>query len=603
MTMYGWSGTKLRVNLTTGAISTEVTDPKDAALYIGARGLGDKILTDEVDPKVDALGVDNKLIFAPGPFSGTFAPSGGRYNVVTKSPLTGTIAGSNSGGCFGPELHYAGYDAVIIEGKAEKPVYLWINDDAVEIRDAEAMWGMRVADTTDAVRALTDQDAKVACIGPAGENLGLMAAIMNDLHRAAGRSGVGAVMGSKNLKAIAVVGTKPIKVADPKAFEAAVMKARLKIMEHPVGGTGLRTYGTDVLINILNETGALPTRNFQDGYFPKANNIGGESLSSSVLVRPKGCFSCIISCGRVSKVKNRSYKSEGEGPEYEAAWAMGADCEIDDLEALTHNNHLCNDLGLDPISVGATVACAMEMFEAGIITTEDTGGLDASFGNPNALVELTKLIGSREGIGDKLAEGSYRFAEAFGHPEYSMTVKKQEMPAYDPRGVQGIGLQYATSNRGGCHVKGYTIAVEVLGNKASLDPREIKDKPFWTKLFQDLTAAIDSSGGCIFGTFGADGEDYAAMLSALTGIEYTTEAYLEAGERIWNLERLFNLGAGFSTKDDELPERMTKDPIKSGPSKGELSRVPEMLPEYYELRGWSAEGVPTPERLEALKLS
>ncbi len=601
--MYGWSGTILRVNLSTETITRQATNPKDAALFLGARGLGDKLYIDEVDPNVEPLSPENKLIFAPGPFSGTFAPSGGRYHVVTKGPLTGAIAGSNSGGSFGPELHYAGYDALIIEGKAAKPVYLWIKDDHVEIRDASALWGQSVPDTTDSVRQQTDEEAKVACIGPAGEKQVLFAAILNDMFRAAGRSGVGAVMGSKNLKAIAVVGSKPIQVADPKGFEAAVLKGRKLLKQHPVGGAGLKAYGTDVLINIMNETGALPARNFRDSQFATADKVGGESLTANILVRPKGCFSCVISCGRVTRVTDPKYANEGEGPEYEASWAMGPDCGIDNLDAITKSNSLCNELGLDPISLGATVACAMDLYEAGILKPQDADGMNLSFGNPDALVELTRKIGMREGIGDRLALGSYRFASSLGHPEFAMTVKKQELPAYDPRGVQGIGLEYATCNRGGCHVKGYTIAVEVLGCGAKLDPHETKDKPQWTKLFQDLTAAIDASGGCIFGTFGMGGDNYAELLSALTGVPYSTDEYLQAGERIWNLERLFNLKAGLTAADDTLPERLLKSPVKSGPAKGEVSHVPEMLPEYYRLRGWTEKGVPTKDCLQELQLA
>jgi aldehyde:ferredoxin oxidoreductase len=601
--MYGWSGTILRVNLATEKVTKQATNPKDTTLFLGARGLGDKLFIDEVDPKVDPFSPENKLIFAPGPFSGTFAPSGGRYHVVTKSPLTGAIAGSNSGGTFGPELHYAGYDALIIEGKAAKPVYIWIKDDQVEIRDASKLWGQLVPDTTDLVRKETDEEAKVACIGPAGEKQVLFAAIMNDMFRAAGRSGVGAVMGAKNLKAVAVVGTKPIQVADPKGFETAVLKGRKLLKEHPVGGAGLKAYGTDVLINVMNETGALPTRNFRDSQFATADKVGGESLSANILVRPKGCFSCVISCGRVTRVTNPKYANEGEGPEYEATWAMGPDCGIDNLDAIAKSNSLCNELGLDPISLGATVACAMDLYEAGILAPKDADGMNLSFGNPDTLVELTRKIGMREGIGNQLALGSYRFASSLGHPEFAMTVKKQEMPAYDPRGVQGIGLEYATCNRGGCHVKGYTIAVEVLGCGAKLDPHETKDKPQWTKLFQDLTAAIDASGGCIFGTFGMGGDNYAELLSALTGVSYTTEEYIKAGERIWNLERLFNLKAGLTAADDTLPERLLKSPVKSGPAKGEVSHVPEMLPEYYKLRGWNEKGVPTKECLQKLQLA
>ena len=600
--MNGWSGTIARINLTTGAIRKERTNLRDAALFLGARGLGVKILCDEIDATIDPLSPENKLIFAPGPFSGTFAPSAGRYHVVTKSPLTGAIAGSNSGGVWGPELRYAGYDALIFEGKAEKPVYLWIKDDHIEIRDASHLWGKWVPETTEAVRAETDDDASVACIGPAGEKQVLIAAIMNEMHRAAGRSGVGAVMGSKNLKAVAVAGTKPISLADPKAFEAAVQAARKKIAANPVA-QGLGAYGTEVLVNILNQIGSLPTRNFREGYFPTADKTGGESLKSTLLVRPKGCFSCVISCGRVTKIKNPKYASEGEGPEYEAGWCMGADSGIDDLEAITKANHLCNELGMDSISMGATVACAMDLYEQGLIPKEDADGLDLHFGNAETMVKLTRMTGLREGIGDKLALGSYRFASLYGHPEYSMTVKKQEIPAYDPRGVQGIGLEYATCNRGGCHVKGYTIAVEVLGQGPNLDPRVTTAKAFWVKLFQDVTSAVDAVGGCIFGTFGMDAGDYAAMLSGLTGVPYTSDSFIQAGERIWNLEKLFNLKAGLTKEDDTLPERLLKMPVPEGPAKGMVSRLPEMLPEYYQLRGWDENGIPTEKRLEELQLA
>jgi aldehyde:ferredoxin oxidoreductase len=601
--MYGWTGTTLRVNLSTGEITREATNLQKAKLFIGARGLGAKLLTDEVDPKVDALGPKNKLIFAPGPLSGTFAPSMGRYDVVTKSPLTGAIAASNSGGSFGPEVKFAGYDMIVFEGKSKSPVYLWINDDQVELRDASTLWGKTVPETTEAIRAETDEDAKVACIGPAGEKLSLIASIMNEMHRAAGRSGVGAVMGSKNLKAISVVGTKPVTVADPDAFEKAVIVARNKISSHPVGGTGLRLYGTDVLVNILNQVGSLPTRNFRDGYFPTADKIGGESQAANQLVRPKGCFSCIISCGRVTKVTNPKYAGEGEGPEYEPAWGYGADCGNDNLDAITKANYICNELGLDAISTPTTIACAIDMFTDGVITTKETGGMELRFGDPDLIIELTRMIGMREGIGDQLAEGSYRFAERYGHPEYSMSAKKQEMPAYDPRGVQGIGLQYATSNRGGCHVRGYTISPEVLGVPFKMEQHVTEGKANIVMVFQNLTAALDSTGACLFTTFGIGGDDLAALLSAVTGIQYSTDDFMKAGDRIWNLERQWNLKVGMTAKDDTLPKRMLKDPIKTGPSKGEVSHLDKMLPEYYQLRGWNMEGVPTPEKLKSLELA
>jgi aldehyde:ferredoxin oxidoreductase len=600
--MNGWTGTTLRVNLTNGDISKEPTNMENARNFFGARGLGTKILYDEVDPKVDALSPENKLIFAPGPLTGTFGPSVGRYNVVTKGPLTGAIAASNSGGSFGPEMKFAGYDMVIVEGKAKKPVYLWINDDQVEIRDAGKIWGKEVPDTTDLIRAETDDGAKVACIGPAGEKQVLFACIMNEMHRAAGRSGVGAVMGSKNLKAVAVVGNHPVVVADAKAFETAVMIARAKIQANPVGGAGLKAYGTDVLVNILNQVGSLPARNFHDGHFPTADKFGGESLSKNVLVRPKACFSCIISCGRVSKVTNPKYAGEGEGPEYESAWAFGADCGIDDLDAITKANFICNELGLDTITMGTTIACAMDLFTNKIITEKNTDGIPLRFGDAETMVKLVSMTGHREGFGDQLADGSYRLAKKYGHPEYSMSVKKQEMPAYDPRGVQGIGLNFATANCGAAHVRGYTIAPEVLGNPFKVDQHTTDGKPALVKTFQDLTAALDSTGACLFTTFGIGAAELAAMLSACTGVAYSTEDFMKTGDRIWNLERLWNLKAGLTKADDTLPDRVLKEPIQTGPSKGDVSHVGVMMPEYYKLRGWDEDGVPTEIKLRSLAL-
>jgi len=601
--MNAWTGTILRVDLTSGKITKEPLNIQLAHDFIGERGLAAKMLFDEVDPAIDALSPANKLFFAPGPLTGTFAPSVGRYDVVCKSPLTGAIAGSNSGGSFGPELKYAGYDMVIFEGKSAKPVYLWIKDDQVELRDASTVWGKEVPETTDLLRAETDEDAMVACIGPAGEKLSLIASIMNEMGRAAGRSGVGAVMGSKKLKAVVVVGTGSVKIGDKAVFDAAQLDARAKIKAHPVGGAGLKAYGTDVLVNILNSVGSLPTRNFHEGYFPTADKVGGESLAKNNLIRPRGCFSCIIECGRATKVTNPKFAGEGEGPEYETAWGFGPDCGIDNLDAVIKANYLCNDLGLDCISAATTIACAMDLYEAGIITLKDTGGIPVNFGNAEVMVELTRMMAYREGFGDKLADGSFRLASAYGHPEYSMSVKKQEMPAYDPRGVQGIGLHYATSNRGGCHVRGYTIAPEVLGNPFKVDQHATDGKPEVVKIFQDLTAALDSTGACLFTTFGIGGDELAALLSGATGVKYTTEDFMTAGERIWNLERLWNLKAGMSGEDDTLPERLLKDPIPAGPSKGEVNHLDQMLPKYYEIRGWDETGVPTPEKLAALRLA
>jgi aldehyde:ferredoxin oxidoreductase len=600
--MYGWIGTILRVNLTAGTFKKEALDPELARKYIGARGLGSRILSDEIDPKIDPLSPDNKLIFASGPLSGTNAPSAGHYNVVTKGPQGGTIAASSSGGVFGPMMKYAGYDLIIIEGKAKKPVYLWINDASVEIRDAGAFWGKAVPETTEAIRAATDEEASVACIGPAGERMVLFANVMNECNRAAGRTGVGAVMGSKNLKAVAIRGTGAVRVADPKAFSAAMVKARDMIKNHPVGGGGLKMYGTDVLVNIMNESGGLPTRNFREGVFATADKVGGESLTKNILTRPRGCFSCIISCGRASRITNPKYAGMGEGPEYETAWSLGPDCGIDDLDAVTKAHYLCNEYGMDAIAMGAAIACAMDLFEDGIITTKDTDGMALNFGNAEAMVEMTHKTGVGEGFGKKLALGSYRLAESYGHPEYSMSVKKQDMPAYDPRVVQGMGLNYATSNRGGCHVRGYMTAVEILGNPVKIDNLTTEGKAQWTITFQNLTAALDSSGACLFSTFGIGADELAALLSSATGVPYSTEEFMKTGDRIWNMERLFNMKSGLSAKDDTLPPRMLKDPMPSGPCKGEVNKLDKMLPEYYALRGWGKDGVPTKEKKAELGL-
>ncbi|WP_029009229.1 aldehyde ferredoxin oxidoreductase family protein [Azospirillum halopraeferens] len=601
--MHGWTGKILRVDLTSGTVRTEALNPATARAFIGARGLGTKIMYDEVDPTVDPLSPANKLIFAAGPLTGTFAPSMGRFDVVTKGPLTGAIAASNSGGAWGPELKYAGYDLLIVEGRAAKPVYLWIEDDAVAIRDAAHLWGKDVPETTERLNEETAADAKVACIGPAGERMALIASIMNDMQRAAGRSGVGAVMGSKNLKAVVVRGTGAVTVADREAFVGAVTRAATKIKEHPVGGTGLRLYGTNVLVNILNSVGGLPTGNFQEARFETADKVGGESLAAHQLQRPKGCFACIISCGRATKVTNPKYKGRGEGPEYETAWGFGPDCRIDDLDAVTKANYLCNEYGMDTISMGGTIACAMELFSRGLLTREDTAGLELDFGNAEAMVEAVRLTGTGEGVGVLLAEGSYRLASRFGHPELSMTVKKQEMPAYDPRAVQGIGLNYATNNRGGCHVRGYTISPEILGVPVKADKDAIDGKPELVVLFQNLTAALDSTGGCLFTTFGIGADEFAELMTTATGVPYTADRFIRAGERIWNLERLWNLKAGLSAVDDTLPPRMTGEPIPAGPSKGAVSRVPEMMPLYYAVRGWDGEGVPTRETLDVLELA
>jgi len=599
--MKGWIGELLRVDLTKGEWKAEELDQNLASKFIGGRGLGSKILFDEVDPKVDPFSPSNKLVMATGPLTGTSASAAGRYMAITKSPLTGTIACSNSGGLFGAEMKFAGFDLIIIEGKAKEPVYLYVEDGKAEIRDGKAIWGKTIDKATDEILSETDMDARVACIGPAGEKLVRFACIINDKHRAAGRSGVGAVMGSKNLKAVAVKGSGSVTVADKEAFRKAALDGFQKIKANPVTSKGLPAYGTCVLVNIINASGIFPTRNFQLSVFEGAEKISGETIADQILIRNRACFACPIGCGRVVKVTDPKYGCFGEGPEYESDWSMGACCGVDNLDAIGKGNYLCDILGIDPISAGVTIACGMELFERGIISAKEVGR-SLNFGDADAMVEMVKATGYREGFGDLLAEGSYRLAEKFGHPEYSMTVKKQEFPAYDGRGAQGMGLQYATSNRGACHVRGYMTSPEILGSPVKLDPFETKEKAGWDKTFQDLTAVVDSSGICLFNTFAIGGPEILEYLKAGTGIKMNLDELMKAGERIWNLERLFNLKAGLTGKDDRLPDRLLKEPISSGPAKGKVVELDKMLPEYYQLRGWDKEGVPTKERLRELEL-
>jgi aldehyde:ferredoxin oxidoreductase len=600
--MGGWRGEVLRVNLTKGTIKKESLDAKLARSYIGGRGLGTKILYDEVDPAVDPLSPHNKLIMATGPLTGTNASTGGRYMVITKSPLTGAIACSNSGGYMGAELKFCGHDLIVFEGRAKAPVYLWLNNDKVEIRPADKVWGKTTHETEDRLRAETHDEAKVCSIGPAGEKQAFTACIMNDKHRAAGRSGVGAVMGAKNLKAVVAKGSQSVQVARPKEFMAACLATVRKLKESPVTGGGLPKYGTPILVNVINAHGFLPTRNFQQGQFEGADKLSGETMADTILLKNKGCFACTIACARVSAVKEGAYTGSGEGPEYESGWALGIATGVSDLGAVAKANYLCNELGMDTIEAGVAVATAMELFERGHIPEQDIGR-PLRFGDADALVWLVGEMGYRRGFGELAAQGGYRVAERYGHPELFMGVKKQAFPAYDGRGAQGMALGYATANRGACHLRGYTISVEVFGIPKKMDPFVTEGKAEVSKLFQDVAAFVDSTGICLFTTFGIGAEDIHPMLEHATGAGYTLEECLKVGERIWNLERLFNLKAGLSGRDDTLPPRILSEGIPEGPAKGMVGKLSDMLPEYYRLRGWDAHGVPSKVKLRQLALA
>jgi aldehyde:ferredoxin oxidoreductase len=614
----GWTGKILRVNLTKGTCTPEDLNAEWADQYLGQRGLASKYLVEETDPKVDPLSPDNKMIFATGPLTGTCASTGGRYSVITKGPLTGAIACSNSGGYWGAELKFAGWDMIILEGKAKKPVYLCIIDNKAELLDASDIWGKSVWDTDAWVKTRhQDPQMHVSAIGIAGENGVLFSCIVNDLHRAAGRSGVGAVMGSKNLKAIAVRGTGGVKVDNFPAFLKATSAAKEVLKANAVTGEGLPTFGTQVLMNVINEAGALPTRNSRDIQFDGAHDISAEAMAAPSgkngkpnLLANQACFSCTIACGRISKVNEEHYTVQNKpeywhasgGLEYEAAWALGAATGVKDLDALTYANFICNEQGIDPISFGATLGAAMEMYEDGVITDKETGGLKLKFGSAEALTQATELTGKAEGFGKELGMGSKRLCDKYGKPELSMTVKGQEFPAYDPRGIQGMGLTYATSNRGACHLRSYTVSSEILGIPEKTDPLVTDGKAGLVKAFQDATAAVDSSGLCIFTTFAWTLDDIAPQIDGALPGEWSVDKLLEVGERVWNLERQYNLQAGFTAKDDTLPKRLLKDAAKTGPAKGLVAGLDKMLPEYYQLRGWTKEGVPTNETLSRLAL-
>ena len=609
----------LRVNLTAGTCAAEPLNLEWAAQYLGQRGLATKYLCEEIDPRVDPLGPENKLIFATGPLTGTAASTGGRYSVITKGPLTGAIACSNSGGYFGAELKFAGWDMVIFEGRSDKPVYLLIEDDRATLLDAGHLWGKTVWETEEIIKAgHQDPQMRVASIGRAGENGVLFAAIVNDLHRAAGRSGVGAVMGAKNLKAVAVRGTQTdgYAPAEPEAFFKAVDAAKAVLAANGVTGQGLPAYGTQVLMNIINELGALPSRNGQGVQFEGARAISGEAMHENRptdgkpnLINRNACFGCTIGCGRISRmdpghfsIKDKpQYQGASGGVEYEAAWALGAACGVSDLEALTYANFLCNEDGMDPITLGTTIGAAMELFELGLVTREEAG-MELPFGSAEALCKLSELAARGEGFGQVIGLGSKRLTAKYGRPELSMSVKGLEFPAYDGRALQGMALEYATSNRGACHVRGYMVSPEVLGIPVKMDPAATEGKAPMLKAFQDLTAVVDSAGICLFTTFAWSADDIQSQLQPALGGAWPLSRLMEVGERIWNLERNFNLKAGFTAKDDTLPKRMLTEGGKTGPYQGKVANLGAMMPEYYQVRGWTPEGVPTPETAARLGL-
>ena len=583
----------LKVNLTSGTIRIEELDSEITRNYIGGTGVGVRLFADSHPKGVDPIGPENSTIISTGPLTGSRAPTSGRFSLVTRSPLTGTIFDSNSGGNWGVKLKRCSFDGVWIKGRSRDPVYLKISEDDAELRGAEGLWGKDVSEASLQLRETEGGKVSVLTIGPAGENLVKFSAIMNDEQRALGRGGVGAVWGSKNFKAIVVEsGTKRSEIARPDSFQRYVMSAFRKAVQGPITGQALRLFGTSVLVNIINEFGLFPVRNNQAGCDAGVNSISGEGIKKNIFVKPEACFNCPIACGRVTRTGGRS----GKGPEYESVWALGAQCGIFDLESVTEANYDCNLLGLDTISTGATISCAMELSQRGLLEE------NIEFGDANVLQPLIRKISSREGIGMDLAEGSVRFARKQGAEEYAMAVKGLELPGYDPRGAMGQALAYATSNRGGCHLRGYMVGWEVLGSPKMLPRFNLSGKTDILVRIQNLSRVTDSLVTCKFLEYSVGYDHLARILSAATGIDYTISNLQKIGERIWNLERLYNIREGIDRAQDTLPARFLEEPLREGPSSGRVVDLEKLLGDYYRTRGWDEEGIPTSGKLESLGL-
>jgi len=612
-----WQNNILRVNLTLGTCAKEPLNQEWAQAYLGQRGLGSKYLVEEIDPTVDPLSPDNKLIIATGPLTATTAPTGGRSSAITKGALTGAIAASNTGGMFGAELKMAGYDLLIIEGRAESPVFLWIHNDQVELRSAEALWGKSVWETEPWLRkTLGEPQAKIASIGRAGEIGVKFACIVNDIDRAYGRSGVGTVMGSKLLKAIAVRGSVGVTVDNPDEFHRVAENTRAVLQANPVRKR-FTARGTHNMMDVTNQFGSLPTRNCRDVRFEGVESINADAVTAKrksdgkpSLQGNKACFACTIGCGRVATIDPQSHLVQGQdsqggdrsryrppsgGLEYETAFAFGPMCGIDDLDALNYVNFLCNEQGMDPISLGVSIAAAMELFEEGVISIDDTDGLELRFGNAEALVKASELTAFGEGIGADIGLGAALLCQKYGRPELAMVVKGQEFPGYDPRALKGMALAYATSNRGCCHMRARPL-VDDFSNVST------NGKAALVKSTQDLASFIDSSGICVFTNAMFPPNHMADMIDAACEGDWTLARLYEVGERIWNMERQFNLDAGFTRADDCLPPRLSTEPAQDGVAKGQVADLSLMLDEYYQLRGWDSEGAPLLETRKRLGL-
>jgi len=599
MTLGGYANRVARVDLTTGKVSYEKPNEEDLKKYIGGRGLGVKYVLDN-GPKVEPLSEGNILCFMLGPLVGSEVTMSGRMAVVTKSPLTGTVTDSHHGGWSGARLRWAGFDGLIFKGKAKKPTYAYIENGEVTLKDASHIWGKNVHDTVHVMmEEYGEKDTSVVGIGQAGEKLVRFAAIINENDRASGRGGTGAVMGSKMLKCLIIKGNikNGPKPARPEEFKKAFALGSTAIVKGAVTSPrkgGLSVYGTDVLMNLVNEIGALPTKNGQMTQFEHADKLSGETIKETILVHDPTCHACPVACKKEVEVKEGKYKVRMESTEYESMWALGANCACSNKEAIAKMIHLINDYGMDAIDTGNCLSVAMEASERGLIKEK------IQWGDADLMIDLIHKIGKREGIGNTLAEGTQRAAKAFGDEGMANQVKGQSIAAYDPRGMQGMGIGYATSNRGACHLRGYTPASEVLGVPGKTDPLAWEGKGKLLKIFQDLHAISDSFDICKFSAFSEGIDEYVAQYSTMTGLQVTADELMKTGERIYNLERYYNNLCGFTGKDDTLPRKFLEKP-GSGPAAGHVCELEKMKKEYYEARGW-VDGIVPQQKLRELQI-
>ncbi|MCL5046604.1 MAG: aldehyde ferredoxin oxidoreductase family protein [Actinobacteria bacterium] len=610
--MFGYLGRILEIDLTTGQTEVKPLDRAEAAGFIGGSGLAASIFSRMTGPETDPLGPDNVLVFMTGPFTGTRIPTSGRHAVVAKSPLTGIWGEADVGGHWGTQLKLAGYDGLIIKGRASEPVYLWITDNLVQIRPARQVWGKDTYVADELLRGETDKDAVTSVIGPAGERLVRLASIMSDGRdaRAAGRGGLGAVMGSKNLKAVVVLGrSQPLQVADEQGLNESLKEIRPKITQLM---KGMHDNGTAGSVPGTEYTGDLPIKNWRQGTWAEgAQKLSGQNLTQTMLVKRFYCGSCIVGCGRVVKMEKGPYAGvDGAGPEYETMAALGSLCLVDNIEAVAQANELCNRYGLDTISTGTAVAFAMECYEKRILTAADAG-VSLEWGSEEALISLIHQIGRAQGLGRLLGQGVRRAAEEVGGlaPEFAMHVKGLELPAHDPRAYNSLAVGYATSNRGACHLQALShifersVSMPEIGVDKPLDRFADTDKGRMTARAQDLMAVMDSLKLCKFILFGGvTATHMATWLSQVTGETVTVAGLLDIGERVFNLKRLYNVRCGISRKDDTLPNRILQLRRKEGGAADNLPPLGKMLSDYYQCRGWSEEGIPLPETLERLGL-